>query len=391
MTPEQYVNWLLNRKKNGQLGLGFAPYYINSESILRADNTNNKAWHTASNEGNIWYLGYEVVQSYYGIISDKDFIKNEDMTLRQVAEDFHYYGLKPNRDTIRLHSQFSSTSCPHRSWDLHGKSLNSVKDYFITKVAHYMSLGKTVEDMLKKEGIAAPAPAKPNTVTPQPDGKTLKVGTQAKQWSAESGGKPIPKFVIGGVYDVLASMPTTQSRSKKAYLIGKGTVATGWLLEQDVDGFKTPGGGNTTKNTPATKPAVTGVTTETESIPGVQLFLNRWFAGKLALDGKWGPASEKALVRAIQTELNRQFKTGLQVDGSWGPASKKAWVTVTKGASGDLTRLIQAALIAKGYKINGFDGKFGDGLDKAIRSFQAKNGMTVDGKVGPATAGALFG
>lgn len=387
MTPEQYINWLIARKKSGRLGLGFAPYYINSETILRADNTNNKAWHTASNEGNIWYLGYEVVQSYYGIISDREFILNEDMTLRQMAEDFHYYGLKANRDTVRLHSQFSSTSCPHRSWDLHGKSTNAVKDYLIGKITHYMSLGKTVEDMLKKEGVSAPVATVPNTVTPQPDGKTVKVGKQAKQWET---GKAIPAFVIGGVYDVLASKPAIKSRSKKAYLIGKGKVATGWLLEQDVDGFKVAGGGSTTKSTPATKPVVTGVTTETESIPGVQLFLNRWFAGKLVLDGKWGGASKQALVRAIQTELNKQFKANLKVDGSWGPASQNAWETITAGANGNLTRLVQAALIAKGYKINGFDGKFGDGMDKAIRSFQAKNGMTVDGKVGPATANALF-
>ena len=67
MTPEAYVNWLINRKRLNQLNLGFAPYYGNRTSMLRADNTNNKAWHTATNEGNTWYLGYEVVQSYYAI------------------------------------------------------------------------------------------------------------------------------------------------------------------------------------------------------------------------------------------------------------------------------------------------------------------------------------
>lgn len=390
MTPEAYTPWLINRKKNGQLGLGFAPYYINRTSILRADNTNNKAWHTANNEGNTWYLGYEVTQSYYGIISDKEFMLNEDMTLRQMAEDFHYYGLKPNRNTVRLHKEFSSTSCPHRSWDLHGKSTNAVKDFLISKIAHYMSLGKTVEEMLKKEGVSAPAPAKPNTVTPQPDGKTLKVGTQAKQWSAESGGKPIPKFVIGQVYDVLASMPTTQSRSKKAYLIGKGKVATGWLLEQDVDGFKTPGGGNTNKATPTTKPKVTGTTTETESIAGVQMFLNRWFYGGLKVDNLMGSSTKVALIKALQRELNTQQNANLQVDGYWGTKTQNACPTLRKGTSGNLTRLVQATLICKGYKINGFDGKFGGGLDGAVKDFQRKNGLQVDGLVGSNTYGALF-
>ena len=387
MTPQQYIAWLIARRKEGRLGLGFAPYYINSAAILRADNTGNRAYHTANNEGNTWYLGYEVTQSYYGIISDKEFIKNEDMTLRQMAEDFHFYKLKPNRTTIRLHSEFSATSCPHRSWELHGKSTNALKDYLIVKVTRYMSLGKTVEEMLKKEGVSAPVVAVPNTVTPQPDGKTVKVGKQATHWET---GSVVPKFVIGQIYDVLASKPVTKSNSKKAYLIGKGKVATGWLLEQDVDGFKTAGGGNTNKATPTTKPTVTGTTTETQSIAGVQMFLNRWFYGGLRVDNSVGPATWKALIKALQMELNSQFKAELQVDGSLGPATKSKWVTVRKGATGNLTRLIQAALICKGYDVKGFDSKFGDGLDKAVRKLQSDKGLTVDGLVGKGTFEALF-
>lgn len=387
MNPNAYVGWLLKRKANGQLGLGFAPYYSNRLAILRADNTGNKAWHTANNEGNTWYLGYEVVESYYGIISDKDFILNEDMTLRQTAEDFQFYGLKPNRNTIRLHSEFSATSCPHRSWDLHGKSTNTVKDYFIAKVSKYMTLGKTVEEMLKKEGVSAPAVTVPNTVTPQPDGKTVKVGKQAKQWET---GSNIPTFVIGQVYDVLASKPAIKSRSKKAYLIGKGKVATGWLLEQDVDGFKTAGGGNTNKATPTTKPTVTGTTTETQSIAGVQMFLNRWFYGGLKVDDLTGASTKKALIKALQMELNSQFNAGLKVDGLWGTKTKNACITVRKGANGNLTRLVQATLICKGYDVNGFDAKFGDGLYNAVIRFQKAKGLAADGIVGKDTFEALF-
>ncbi|MGX7393970.1 peptidoglycan recognition protein family protein [Carnobacterium mobile] len=387
MSAEAYLPWLISRKNRGQLPLGFAGYYGDRTTMLRVDNTNNKEWHTANPEGNTWFLGYEVVQSYYGIISDKDFLLNEDMVLRQVAEDFHFYGLKPNRNTVMLHKQFSSTTCPHRSWDLHGKSVNSVKDYFISKIAHYMSLGKTVEEMLKKEGVSAPAPTVPNTVTPQPDGKTLVVGKQAKQWET---GSNIPAFVIGQRYDVLASKPVSKSRSKKAYLIGKGKVATGWLLEQDVEGFKTAGGGNTDKATPTTKPAITGTTTQSESVAGVQMFLNRWFYGKLEVDNKMGQATKKALIKALQMELNKQFKAGLNEDGAWGPKTENACITVRPGARGDISRLIQATLICKGYKVGGFDGIFLEGLEKAVKEFQRKNGLKVDGIVGKATFAALF-
>ncbi|WP_051910492.1 N-acetylmuramoyl-L-alanine amidase [Carnobacterium pleistocenium] len=149
MTPKDYVSWLAKRKANGQLNLGFAQYYINRDQIARIEDTFNKAWHTATNEGNGWFLGYEVTQSFGDVVTDAEFIENENMTFMQVAEDFHFYGLKPNTTTIRLHKQFSSTSCPHRSWELHGWSNSSVQNYFVKKVKEYMNLGKTVDQMIK--------------------------------------------------------------------------------------------------------------------------------------------------------------------------------------------------------------------------------------------------
>lgn len=151
MTPEEYIAWLARRKAAGQLSKGFAHYYINRDQIARVENTYNKAWHASNPEGNAWYLGYEVVESFGKTVTDAEFIENENMVFMQVAEDFHFYGIKPNTTTIRLHKQFSSTSCPHKSWELHGRSNASVQKYFIDKVKHYMNLGKTVNEMIKKE------------------------------------------------------------------------------------------------------------------------------------------------------------------------------------------------------------------------------------------------
>ena len=96
--------------------------------------------------------------------SDADFIANENMALMQVAEDMLFYKLPVNRDTVRLHREFIPTDCPHRSWNLHGKSTNAVKDYFITKIKHYQSLGNTVDEMIAKENGTAVK----QTLTPQP-------------------------------------------------------------------------------------------------------------------------------------------------------------------------------------------------------------------------------
>ena len=138
MTPKQYVEWLRNRNKE----LGIAHYYINRTQNARVIDTNLIAYHTANANGNGHYIGYEVCQS--ASASDADFLANEEAVFKQAAEDLLFYELPANRDTVRLHMEFSSTSCPLRSWNLHGKNINAVKDYFIARIQHYMNGGTTV-------------------------------------------------------------------------------------------------------------------------------------------------------------------------------------------------------------------------------------------------------
>ena len=147
-TPEWYVEWLRSRLKS----LGIAHYYINKDTIARVIDTNLIGYHTGDYNSNIRYIGYEVCQSMSA--SDKDFIANEDMTLMQATEDLLYYGLPINQQTVRLHHEFVPTSCPHRSMALHGNTTQSVKDYFVTRMRYFASIGKTVDEMLlnnKKE------------------------------------------------------------------------------------------------------------------------------------------------------------------------------------------------------------------------------------------------
>lgn len=151
MTAKEYIDWLIERRKQNKLNLGFAHYYIDRYTIARIEETYNGAWATANKNGNMNYISYEIIQSYYGVLTDKEFLANEDMVFRQAAEDFHFYGLQPNTSTVQLHQQFSSTSCPHRSWDLHGKSVVSVQAYFIKRIKHFMALGKTVQSIIKAE------------------------------------------------------------------------------------------------------------------------------------------------------------------------------------------------------------------------------------------------
>lgn len=64
-------------------------------------------------------------------------------------------------------------------------------------------------------------------------------------------------------------------------------------------------------------------------------------------------------------------------------------VTYKKGSSGSAVKEIQTKLKSWGYYSGSVDGIYGSGTEEAVKYFQRKNGLTVDGKAGPATLKAL--
>ena len=117
------------------------------------------------------------------------------------------------------------------------------------------------------------------------------------------------------------------------------------------------------------------------------------------VDEKFGAGMLKAL-KAFQK------KNGLTVDGVVGPKTitvlfsdsaldvddvvpptteEEEDTTLSYGDSGDKVKALQVRLAALGYYTGKLDGKFGAGTRTAVRLFQARNGLTVDGKVGPRT------
>lgn len=60
-----------------------------------------------------------------------------------------------------------------------------------------------------------------------------------------------------------------------------------------------------------------------------------------------------------------------------------------KGASGQTVREIQTRLKNWGYYTGTVDGIYGSGTEEAIKKFQKKNGLTVDGQTGDKTLAAL--
>ena len=161
MTPEQYVDWLRYRDKS----LGIAHYYCNRNTIARVIDTFNIGYHTGDWWSNCRSIGYEVCESMK--VSDEEFLQNEDVTLMQATEDLIYYGLPINTSTVRLHHEFVPTTCPHRSMELHGNSTESVKNYFVSRMRYFATLGNTVDEMLGQDTVKA------ETTSPKSSGKTV--------------------------------------------------------------------------------------------------------------------------------------------------------------------------------------------------------------------------
>lgn len=139
-------------------------------------------------------------------------------------------------------------------------------------------------------------------------------------------------------------------------------------------------------DSPSQTPTQSGNTT----IKYIQETLNNRYNTGLVVDGYYGNQTHKALVKGLQTELNKQYGAGLVVDGIFGPATKSKCPNVRKGASGNITWLIQAFLNIKGYGTNGIDGIYGNGTYNAVYNFQKNNGLAYDGICGKNTFEKLF-
>ena len=122
-----YNNWLPTHNPE----LGFAHVYIASDGRLQASDFSNMAWHCANSYGNANYASWEVCQSEGDL---NQFLKNEQAVLDDVAKYMKQWGLTPNRDTVKLHQELSSTSCPRRSVEVHGGTLESCRSYFISEL-----------------------------------------------------------------------------------------------------------------------------------------------------------------------------------------------------------------------------------------------------------------
>ena len=96
--------------------------------------------------------------------------------------------------------------------------------------------------------------------------------------------------------------------------------------------------------------------------------------------------TKKSVIKALQKAV------GVSVDGIVGAETKAALPTLKNGSKGDVVKLLQK-LLGEIYDIEvsgGYDGDFGSGTEKAVKAFQKKKGLTVDGIVGKKTWSKLL-
>lgn len=210
-SAEWYVEWLKTRDKN----LGIAHYYITKDTIARVIDTNLIGYHTGDWPSNQRYIGYEVCQSVSA--KNQDFLENEDMVLMQAAEDLLFYGLPINGNTVRVHHEFVPTSCPHRSMALHGGTTESVKNYFIERISYFASIGKTVEEMLAKQGQQPIDVAKPQQQEEEDEYMNFVVRSK----SGKQGYVGVVNGVVFGIADI-GTVQQLQDAGAKHLLLDDG-------------------------------------------------------------------------------------------------------------------------------------------------------------------------
>ena len=125
------------------------------------------------------------------------------------------------------------------------------------------------------------------------------------------------------------------------------------------------------------------------NVARIQSTLNERYGLNIAVDNLYGIETRKALVKGLQIELNKQFGSKLAVDGIFGTNTYNACINVRKGAKGNITYLIQAMLVCHSFDIDA-DGIFGPATEIAVKEFQKRNGLSVDGIVGKNTFNKLF-
>lgn len=108
------------------------------------------------------------------------------------------------------------------------------------------------------------------------------------------------------------------------------------------------------------------------------------------VSGESNSSGEDDWIRRLQSECNRQGFSNQKIDGYAGINTLNGCPMLRRGASGNITKLLQERLNNLGYSTNGCEGIFGQGTENAVRKFQNDKNIRADGIVGKGTWSKLL-
>ncbi|MDG0844038.1 N-acetylmuramoyl-L-alanine amidase [Staphylococcus equorum] len=154
----EYIEWLNNRIAKNELEKGWASVYVDVDTCFWFHPTEYIEWHCGNNYANTHFIGIERCQSKRGgVLTDQEFMENEEVSFRVAALLLKKYNLPVNRNTVRIHKEFFETECPDRAWKIHledaqtnPESILKLKDYFISKIQGYYN--KVVDSEVENIG-----------------------------------------------------------------------------------------------------------------------------------------------------------------------------------------------------------------------------------------------
>lgn len=124
---------------------------------------------------------------------------------------------------------------------------------------------------------------------------------------------------------------------------------------------------------------------------GIKGYVNVSYLKKVTASAV-SPSKYNEWVARLQKTCNDLGYSNQRVDGYSGKNTLAGCPVLKKGSKGAVVKLLQEHL-TNVYKIdcNGIDGLFGNGMQSAVKKYQANNGLDVDGSVGKKTWSKILG
>lgn len=347
---------------------------IDDVEIVETVPFNRNAFHAGdggSGTGNRKSIGIEICYSRNGGLK---YIKAEALTIKYIAQLLHERGW--GIDRVKKHQDWSGKYCPHRilsegRWDSFKSAiqaeLNDIKGGKVTTIK--------------------PAPVVQKGYLEKGD-----KGTAVKELQTllEKAGYELG--AVDGIFgDATDKAVRAFQKDNKLSVDGLAGNATMQVLEA------------ITAPKQVAKPVAKSKSylesgDRGDKVKELQTLLNKTGKYKLTVDGIFGNGTEDA-VRDFQ-KANRLAVDGLAGESTIAklkevttkkvaPVKKSSKSYLEEGDKGTEVKALQTLLNKAGnYKLV-VDGIFGNGTDKAVRDFQKRNKLTVDGLAGKSTMDKL--